>query len=66
MVGSYGPFAALVGEVVGRWSEARIAAAVQATLAADVALKSTTISGDEGILTDLTLALASTRKSKAA
>jgi DNA polymerase-3 subunit delta len=66
MVGSYTPFATLVGEVVGRWSPERVARAVQATLAADVALKSTTISGDEGILTDLTLALAATRKAKAA
>lgn len=66
MVGSYGAFGDLIGDVVGRWSGPRIAAAVQATLAADVALKSTTISGEGGILTDLILALASTRKQKAA
>lgn len=66
MVGNYTAFANLIGEVVGRWSPSRVAAAVQATLAADVALKSTTISSDEGILTDLTLALAATRKAKAA
>jgi DNA polymerase-3 subunit delta len=66
MVGSYDPFARLIGEVVGRWSLARIDRAVRATLAADVALKSTTISGEEAILTDLVLALAASRSRKAA
>jgi DNA polymerase-3 subunit delta len=66
MVGSYDPFARLIGEVVGRWSLARIDRAVRATLAADVALKSTTISGEEAILTDLVLSLAASRTRKAA
>lgn len=65
-VGSYDPFARLVGEVVGRWSLARLDAAVRATLAADVALKTTTVSGEQGILTDLVLALAASRTRKAA
>ena len=66
MVGSYDPFARLIGEVVGRWSLPRIDRAVRATLAADVALKSTTISGEEAILTDLVLSLAASRSRKAA
>ncbi|MDZ4258035.1 MAG: DNA polymerase III subunit delta [Gemmatimonadales bacterium] len=66
MVGSYDPFARLVGEVVGRWSLPRIDQAVRATLAADVALKSTTVSGEAAILTDLTLNLAVSRSRKAA
>lgn len=66
MVGNYTAFAAMVGEAVGNWPLPRINAAVQAALAADVALKSTTISDEEGVLTDLILALAATRKKKAA
>lgn len=66
MVGSYDPFARLAGDVVGRWSLPRLDAAVRATLAADVSLKSTTISGEEAILTDLVLALAASRSRKAA
>lgn len=66
MVGNYLSFAALAGEVVGRWSLPRLARAVRAAHAADVALKSTTISDDEGILTDLMLALAASRTRKAA
>lgn len=65
-VGSYGPFAALVSEVVGQWPARRVAHAVRLTLGADVSLKSTTISSEEGILTDLTLALAASRPRKAA
>ncbi len=66
MVGSYDPFSRLIGEVVGRWSLPRIDQAVRATLAADVALKSTTVSGEEAILTDLVLTLAASRTRKAA
>ena len=66
MVGSYGPFADLIGEVVGAWPLRRVAAAVRATLAADVALKNTTISTEEGILTDLMLTLAASQNRKAA
>lgn len=65
-VGSYPPYAALVGEVVGRWSATRLRAAVAATLAADAALKNTTISDDGGIVTDLVLTLAASRARKAA
>jgi DNA polymerase III delta subunit len=65
-VGSYPPFAALVGEVVGRWSLPRLRAAVAATLAADAALKSTTISDEGGIVTDLVLTLVTSRARKAA
>lgn len=66
MVGSYGPFADLVAEVVGQWPGRRLSLAVRATLMADVALKSTTISDEEGILTDLMLTLAASRPRKAA
>lgn len=65
-VGSYPPFASLVGEVVGRWSLPRLRAAIAATLAADAALKSTTISDEGGIVTDLVLMLATSRVRKAA
>ncbi len=40
------------------WPRPRLQAALAATLAADQALKSTTISGEEGIVTDLVLRLA--------
>ena len=60
LVGSYGPFAERVAAEVKRWPEERTAEGVRATLAADVALKSTTISDEQGILTDLILALATT------
>jgi DNA polymerase III delta subunit len=66
MVGNYVAFATTAAEAVPAWSLPRIAAAVHATLAADVALKSTTISSEEGILTDLILTLAASRKKKAA
>ena len=65
-VGSYDPFTRLVADVVGRWSLARTEAAVASTLAADVSLKSTTISDDTGVLTDLILTLAASRAKKAA
>lgn len=65
-VGSYPPFAALVGQVVGRWSLPRLRTAIAATLAADAALKSTTISDEGGIVTDLVLLLATSRARKAA
>lgn len=41
----------------GTWSEARISAGLRATLAADRALKSTTISDEQGILADLVMGL---------
>lgn len=66
LVGNYQGFADLVSEVVAAWPLARITDAVRATLAADVALKSTTISDEEGILTDLVLTLAATKTRKAA
>jgi DNA polymerase III delta subunit len=65
-VGSYDPFAQVVGEVVGRWSQERLTTAIAATLYADVALKATTISGDAGIVTDLVLTLAASRARRAA
>jgi DNA polymerase-3 subunit delta len=66
MVGNYLSFAALAGEVVGRWSLPRLTRAVRAAHEADVALKSTTISDELGILTDLMLALIASRTKKAA
>ena len=66
MVGNYSTFTKVVADVVPAWSLPRIAAAIHATLAADIALKSTTISSEEGILTDLVLTLAASRKKKAA
>lgn len=65
-VGSYDPFAALMGDVVGRWSQARISAAIDAVLRADMALKNTTISDEGGLVTDLVLTLATTRAKRAA
>ncbi len=65
-VGSYPPFATLVGQVVGRWSLPRLRTAIAATLAADAALKTTTISDEGGIVTDLVLQLATSRAKKAA
>ena len=65
-VGSYDPFTAVVGDVVGRWTLARITTAIAATLQADMSLKDTTISDEGGIVTDLVLALATSRARKAA
>lgn len=65
-VGSYDPFTRLVAEVTGRWSLHRLGLAVASTLAADVSLKSTTISDEVGVLTDLILTLAASRAKKAA
>ena len=65
-VGSYDPFARLVAEVAGRWSLPRLEAAVASTLTADTSLKSTTISDEAGVLTDLILTLAASRAKKAA
>ncbi|MEP6591339.1 MAG: DNA polymerase III subunit delta [Gemmatimonadota bacterium] len=65
-VGSYDPFSRLVAEVAGRWPLPRLESAVAATLAADTSLKSTTISDEVGVLTDLILTLAATRAKKAA
>lgn len=64
MVGSYGPFADLAARVVAEWPLSRIGHAVRATHAADVALKSTTISNDAAILTDLILDMAVSRPRK--
>jgi DNA polymerase III subunit delta len=50
--------AAQWSRVVGRWPAARIDAALKAALAADQALKSTTISDERGVLTDLVLHIA--------
>lgn len=65
-VGSYDPFTRLVAEVAGRWSLPRLEAAVASTLTADASLKSTTISDEVGVLTDLILTLAASRAKKAA
>lgn len=65
-VGSYGPFANLIAEVTPRWSQPRLRAAIAATLAADIALKGTTISDETGIMTDLVLTLATTASRRAA
>lgn len=65
-VGSYDSFTSVIGEVVGRWSLARLATAIAATLHADMALKGTTISDEGGIVTDLVLTLAGSRVRKAA
>ncbi len=65
-VGSYGPFAALIADVTPRWSQPRLQAAINATLAADIAIKTTTISDETGIMTDLVLTLATTASRKAA
>ncbi|HEU4698903.1 MAG TPA: DNA polymerase III subunit delta [Gemmatimonadales bacterium] len=48
-----------------RWGQRRLGGALQATLETDQALKSTTISDDRGLLTDLTMRL-TVRKEKAA
>ncbi len=56
-VGSYDPFSRLIAQVVGDWTEARIRAALRAALDADIALKSSTISDENGIMTDLVLTL---------
>lgn len=66
LVGDYQSFARVAVEVVAEWPLERVRQAVRATLAADVALKSTTISDEEGILTDLILQLAATKNRKAA
>jgi DNA polymerase III delta subunit len=47
------------------WPLPRVRQAVEATLAADQALKSTTISGETGILTDLVLAVAFAKREAA-
>lgn len=65
-VGSYDPFSQLVAQVVGRWNIARLDTAIASTLAADTSLKSTTISDEIGVLTDLILTLAASRAKKAA
>lgn len=65
-VGSYDPFSRLVATVVGAWPESRIRAALADVLAADVALKSTTISDETAIVTELTLRMATAHRRKAA
>ncbi len=66
LVGDYQSFAQVATQVVADWPLERIRHGVRATLAADVALKSTTISDEEGILTDLVLQLAALKNRKAA
>lgn len=61
-VGSYEPFARLIAEVAPHWSGARCRAAIAAALTADIALKNTTISDDEGIVTDFALTVAGLRE----
>jgi hypothetical protein len=65
-IGSWGPFAALVADVVVEWPMSRLRPATAALLEADMALKNTTVSDDEGVLTDLVLTLATQRVRKAA
>jgi DNA polymerase III subunit delta len=65
-VGSYDPASRLFAQVVARWPLPRLRAAAAAALDADIALKSTTISDEAGILTDLVLALGASRVKKAA
>lgn len=65
-IGSFGPLSTMLTEVTPRWSQARLRAAIVATLEADVALKGTTISDETGIMTDLVLTLATTASRKAA
>ena len=65
-LGSYGVFANLVADVTPRWSQPRLQSAIAATLDADIASKTTTISDQTGIITDLVLAIAITASRKAA
>lgn len=65
-VGSYEPVSRLLAEVTGRWPMSRLRIATRAALDADIALKSTTISDEAGILADLVLALGASRARKAA
>ena len=55
---SYDASAKVWAAAAPRWPPARIRAALQAALAADQALKGTTISDEGGILTDLVISLA--------
>lgn len=48
------------------WSAARLDGALRATLAADIALKSTTLSDEEGILMSMAMALAHSKREEAA
>jgi hypothetical protein len=50
----------------GRWPDDRLRAAFAATLAADQALKSTTLRDEHTVLLDLVLELAATRRTMAA
>lgn len=65
-IGSYSAIGALIGEVVGAWPLPRLRAAIAATLAADIALKGTTVSDETGIVTDLVLSLLSSSTQRAA
>jgi DNA polymerase-3 subunit delta len=65
-VGSYDALSTLTARVVGEWSEQRIRAALRAALDADVALKSSTISDENGIMTDLILTLSTAQQRRAA
>lgn len=65
-VGSYDPLSRLIAQVVGDWSEQRIRTALRAALDADIALKSSTISDENGIMTDLILTLSTATQRRAA
>jgi len=65
-VGSYDTFAAMIAGVVEQWPLSRLKPASRAALEADLALKNTTISTPEGIMTDLVLAIAATGSKPAA
>lgn len=56
-IGSWSAAASLWSRVAERWAGAEVDAALRDTLAADRALKSTTIADETGILTDLMLRL---------
>lgn len=60
-IGNYDSISRLLAEVVGKWSLARLEAATALALQADMSLKNTTISDEGGIVTDLILALATSR-----
>jgi hypothetical protein len=64
-VGPWGDTVARWTSCAAAWPTPRIRAAVRAALIADQALKSTTISDERGILTDLVLAIAYARQEAA-
>ncbi|HEY9016666.1 MAG TPA: DNA polymerase III subunit delta, partial [Gemmatimonadales bacterium] len=56
--------AAQWARIAPAWPESRVRAALRAALAADEALKTTTISDEQGVLTDLVLQLGASQKGK--